>query len=68
MSDWIQLCVCVCVCSVHSAVHVRSVQWMMGTVVRGEVQQLKCGARVHSSEWVTSGGERTEVHGQDSVK
>ncbi len=35
-----------------------SVQWMMGTVVRGEVQQLKCGARVHSSEWVTSGGER----------
>ncbi len=29
------VCVCVCVC-----VCVSSVQWMMGTVVQGEVQQL----------------------------
>ncbi len=36
---------------------------MMGTVVRGEVQQL---ARCNSRKRVISGGERTEVHEQDS--
>ncbi len=36
---------------------------MMGTVVRGEVQQL---VWCKSSERVISGGERTEVHEQDS--
>ncbi len=32
--------------SVHTAVCVSSVQWMMGNVVRGEAQQW-CSARVH---------------------
>ncbi len=41
MSNYNQLCVCnQCI-----QLCVSSVQWMMGTVVRGEVQQ--CSARVH---------------------
>ncbi len=47
-------CIQLCVSSVQSAACVSSVQWMMGTVVQGEVQQL---VLCPFGERVTSGGE-----------
>ncbi len=49
----------------HSAVCVQSVQWIMGTVVWSDLYKSVWCER-QCREKTTSGGEQTEVHGQDS--